>query len=151
MGKKQSGAKSKHAASKEKMLDEEASLKKVDCDWGKSPVRPQELEDLRERALLPPLEEMNTCAPGKDTVPSPCDDERVCFVDFLPRGFGFPLHPFLHGLLYVYGIQIHDLTPNGVLNLASFFVLCECFLGIEPNWWLWKAIFMVKRNVGKGG
>ena len=38
-----------------------------------------------------------------------------------------------------------------MLSLASFFVLCECFLGIEPNWWLWKAIFMVKRNVGKGG
>ena len=94
---------------------------------------------------------MKTRAPGKDTVPSPRDGERVCFVDFLPRGVGFPLHPFLRGLLYMYGIQIHDLTPNGVLSLASYFVLCECFLGIEPNWWLWKALFMVKRNVGRGG
>ena len=150
MGKKIAGTKGKHTAGKEKMLDEEASLKKVDYDWGKSSAKAQELEDLRERGLLPPLEEMKTRAPGKDTVPSPRDGERVCFVDFLPRGFGFPIHPFLRGLLYVYGIQIHDLTPNGVLSLASFFVLCECFLGIEPNWWLWKAIFMVKRNVGKG-
>ena len=53
MGKKTAGAKSKRAAGKEKMLDEEASLKKVDCDWGKSSVRAQELEDLHERALLP--------------------------------------------------------------------------------------------------
>ena len=42
------------------------------------------------------------------------------------------------------------MTPNGVLSLASFFVLCECFLGLKPNWLLWKTIFMVKHNVGKG-
>ena len=104
MGKKQAGLKSKRASGKEKVADEEASLKKVDCDWAKSSCRAQDLEDLRDRALLPPWEEMKTRAPGKDVIPSPCDGERVCFVDFLPRGFGFPLHPFLRGLLYVYGI-----------------------------------------------
>ena len=133
---KTAGTKGKRAAGKDKVMDEEASLKKVDCDWGKSSVKAQELEDLWEKGLLPLLEEMKTRAPGKDTVPSPCDGERVCFVDFLPRGFAFPFHPFLRSLLYVYGIQIHDLTPHGVLSLASFFVLCECLLGIEPNWWL---------------
>ena len=76
---------------------------------------------------------MKTRAPGKDTIPSPRDGERVCFVDFLPRGFGFPLHPFLRGLLYVYGIQIHDLTPNDILSIASFFVLCERFVGISMS------------------
>ena len=67
---------------------------------------------------------------------SPREGERVCFVDFLPRGFGFPLHDFVRGLLYAYGIQIHDLTPNSVLSIASFIVLCECLLGISPNWLL---------------
>ena len=90
MGKKQPDTKSKGAAGKEKMVDEEASLKKVDCDWGKSSVRAQDLEDLRKKALLPPLEEMKTRALGKDVIPSPRDGERVCFIDFLPRGFGFP-------------------------------------------------------------
>ena len=150
MGKKQTGMKSKRASGKEKVADEEASLKKVDCDWAKSSCRVQDSEDLREKGLLPPLEELKTRAPDKDVIPCPREGERVCFVDFLPRGFGFPLHPFVWGLLYVNRIQIHDLTPNGVLSLASFSVLCECFLGIEPNWLLWKAIFMVERNVGKG-
>ena len=77
MGKKTAGTKGKRTTGKEKMLDEEASLKKVDCDWGKSSVKVQELEDLRERGLLPPLEEMKARAPGKDTVPSPRDGERV--------------------------------------------------------------------------
>ena len=53
MGKKTAGTKGKRTAGKEKMLDEEANLKKVDCDWGKSSVKAQELEDLRERGLLP--------------------------------------------------------------------------------------------------
>ena len=39
MGKKQPGTKSKRATGKEKVVDEEASLKKVDWDWGKSSVR----------------------------------------------------------------------------------------------------------------
>lgn len=45
---------------------------------------------------------------------------------------------------------MHDLTPNGILSIVSYFALCECFLGISPNWLLWKKIFNVKRNVGKG-
>ena len=56
----------------------------------------------------------------------------------------------MHGLLYAYGIQLHYLTPNGVLHLVCFFVLCECLLGVHPHWGLWKAIFNVKRNVGGG-
>ena len=88
-------------------------------------------------------------APGKEVLPSPRDGERVCFVEFLPRGFGFPIHDFVRGLMYAYGIQIHDLTPNSVLSIASFIVLCECFLGISPNWLLWKSPFLVRRNAGK--
>ena len=118
MGKKTTTKGGKRTASK--AAEEDASLKKVDCDWGKSSVKAQDLDDLREKGLLPPLEEMRTRAPGKDTIPIPRDGERVCFVDVVNRGFAFPLHPFIRGLLYVYGIQIHDLTPNGVLSLASF-------------------------------
>ena len=72
-------------------------------------------------------------------------------MDFLPRGFGFPLHDFVRGLLYAYGVQIHDLTPNGVLSIAGFIVLCECFLGVAPHWALWKSLFLVRKNVGKSG
>ena len=70
-------------------------------------------------------------------------------MEFLPRGFGFPIHDFVRGLLFAYGIQIHDLNPNSVLSIASFIVLCECFLGIAPNWNLWKSLFMVRRMVGR--
>ena len=50
------------------------------------------------------------------------------------------MHDFVRGLLYAYGVQIHDLIPNGVLSIAGFIVLCECFLGVAPHWALWKSL-----------
>ena len=57
--------------------------------------------------------------------------ERVCFVPFLLRGVGFPIHPFLRGLLEYYGIQLHSLTPASILHIAGYVALCELFLGCE--------------------
>ena len=79
MGKKTAGLKSKRASGR---AEEEASRNKIDCDWAKSPCRAQDLEDLREEGLLAPLEELKTCASGKDVIPCPREGERVCFVDF---------------------------------------------------------------------
>jgi hypothetical protein len=67
------------------------------------------------------------------------------FIAFILRGSSFPPHPFLSGLLYVYGIQLHDLNPNTILHLTCFVTLCECFLGIEPHWALWRRIFIIRR------
>jgi len=130
---------------------EASVMKKPDGDWVKSSVKRAELDSLCEQGLLPPADQATVRAPGKEVFPAPREGERVCFVDFLPRGFGFPLHDFVRGLLYAYGIQIHDLTPNGVLSIATFFVLCECFLGIAPNWQLWKSLFAVRKNCGRNG
>ncbi|KAK1677160.1 hypothetical protein QYE76_038008 [Lolium multiflorum] len=71
---------------------------------------------------------------------------RVSFVDHLIRGLSTPIHPFLRGLLYVYGLQLHHLTPNSILHISIFITLCEAFLGVSPNWALWKRIFFCRRN-----
>ncbi|KAK1692715.1 hypothetical protein QYE76_009412 [Lolium multiflorum] len=71
---------------------------------------------------------------------------RVSFVDHLIRGLAAPIHPFLRGLLYVYGLQLHHLTPNSILHISIFITLCEAFLGVQPNWALWKRIFFCRRN-----
>jgi hypothetical protein len=41
----------------------------------------------------------------------------------------------------VYGVQLHQLTPNSLLHIACFITLCEAFLGIDPHWILWKYLF----------
>jgi hypothetical protein len=71
---------------------------------------------------------------------------RVSFIDHLIRGLSAPIHPFLRGLLFVYGLQLHHLTPNSILHISIFITLCEAFLGVQPNWALWKRIFFCRRN-----
>jgi hypothetical protein len=69
------------------------------------------------------------------------------FLAFLLRGLSLPAHEFLCGLLFVYGVQLHQLTPNSLLYVACFVTLCESFLGIEPHFLLWRSIFWLRPNV----
>jgi hypothetical protein len=58
---------------------------------------------------------------------------RVIFLAFIFSGLSRPAHEFLCGLLFVYGMQLHQLTPNSILHIACFITLCEAFLGINPH------------------
>ena len=48
--------------------------------------------------------------------PTPEPHERVVFLTHFPRGLGFPLHPFVRGLMFYYGLDFHDLAPNFILT-----------------------------------
>jgi hypothetical protein len=69
---------------------------------------------------------------------------RVMFFAFLFRSLSLPIHEFLHGLLFVYDVQLHQLTSNSLWHIACFITLCEAFLGIEPHWILWKYLFRLR-------
>ena len=58
---------------------------------------------------------------------------RVCFVPYLLRGVGFPVHPFIRGLLEYYGLQLHNFTPASILHIAGYVALCELFMGVEAH------------------
>jgi hypothetical protein len=82
--------------------------------------------------------------PSTECIPKPPNGFRVMFLAFLLRGLSFPTHEFLRGLLFVYGVQLHQLTPNSILHIAYFITLCESFLGIEPHFLLWKYLFRLR-------
>ncbi|KAK1668423.1 hypothetical protein QYE76_056582 [Lolium multiflorum] len=84
--------------------------------------------------------------PSEESYPTPPMEYRVSFVDHLIRGLSAPIHNFLRGLLFMYGLQLHHLTPNSILHISIFITLCEAFLGVQPNWALWKRIFFCRRN-----
>jgi hypothetical protein len=63
------------------------------------------------------------------------------FVAFLLCGLSLPAHKFLCGLLFIYGVQLHQRTSNSILHIACFITLCESFLGTDPYWVLWKFLF----------
>ncbi|MBB6642133.1 hypothetical protein H7F02_19000, partial [Proteus mirabilis] len=60
---------------------------------------------------------------------------------------GFPLHPFVYGLMFYYELDFHDLAPNFVLNISVFIVVCEAFLRIKPHFGLCLQIFCVKPKI----
>jgi hypothetical protein len=69
------------------------------------------------------------------------------FLAFLLRGLSLPAHEFLCGLLFFYGVHLHQLRTNSILHIACFFTLCESFLGIDPHWVLWKFLFCLCPSV----
>jgi hypothetical protein len=88
--------------------------------------------------------------PGTERIPKPPSGHRVMFLAFLLRGLSLPAHEFLHGLLFVYGVQLHQLTPNSILHIACFITPCESFLVIDPHWILWKFLFRLRPSVSLG-
>ncbi|KAK1663600.1 hypothetical protein QYE76_051759 [Lolium multiflorum] len=111
--------------------------------WERSKISAQDQKTLKKMGLT---KEEALKMPGDEISPRPPIGFRVTFVDFLIRGLVVPVHEFLRGLLFIYGIQLHQLTPNSLLHISIFITLCECFLGIDPHWGLWKRIFYLRRN-----
>jgi hypothetical protein len=68
---------------------------------------------------------------GDKMVPHPHEGWRVVFVDFMFRSLSLPAHEFLCGLLFIYGVQLHQPTPNSILHIACF---------ITWSGWVWKEI-----------
>ncbi|KAK1650556.1 hypothetical protein QYE76_068361 [Lolium multiflorum] len=115
-----------------------------DLEWERSKISNQDMNLLKKLGLT--KKENALRFPKEESYPSPPIEYRVSFVDHLIRGLSPPIHEFIRGLLFVYGLPLHQLTPNSILHVSIFITLCECFLGVQPNWALWKRIFCLRRN-----
>jgi hypothetical protein len=113
--------------------------------WVRSTITKKEMEKATADGLIAAQDSMKF--PSTERIPKPPSGYRVMFLAFLLRGFSLPAHEFLRGLLFVYGVQLHQLTPNSLLHIAYFVTLCESFLGIEPHFLLWRSIFRLRPNV----
>ncbi|KAK1632559.1 hypothetical protein QYE76_006874 [Lolium multiflorum] len=114
------------------------------AEWERSKISNQDINMLKRMGFS--KKENALQFPKEESYPKPPINYRVSFVDHLIRGLSPPIHEFLRGLLFVYGLQLHHLTPNSLLHISIFITLCECFLGVQPNWALWKRIFCIRRN-----
>ncbi|KAK1691923.1 hypothetical protein QYE76_008620 [Lolium multiflorum] len=113
-------------------------------EWERSKISNQDANLMKKLGLSKKKDALRF--PSEESYPTPPMEYRVSFVDHLIRGLSAPIHDFLRGLLFVYGLQLHQLTPNSILHVSIFITLCECFLGVQPNWALWKRIFCLRRN-----
>jgi hypothetical protein len=99
--------------------------------WTTSALMEADLEKVKKEGFL--AESAEVIFPSTEVIPAPPPQFRVMFLAFLLRGFSLPAHEFLRGLLFVYDVQLHQLTPNSLLHIACFITLCEAFLGVDPH------------------
>src|SRR4051812_40370966 len=74
----------------------------------------------------------------------------MVFMSHFLRGLGFPMDPFVRGLLFYCGLEFHDLAPESVLHIFSFIVMCEAFLRVTPYFGLWLKTFKVEPKMIEG-
>jgi hypothetical protein len=133
----------KRVAHKEKMAKKKSG--NAATSWVPSEFEESDLTMAQREGFLIGGEQV--IFPSTERIPKPPSDYRVMFLTFLLHGLSLPAHEFLRGLLFVYGMQLHHLTPNSILHIAYFITLCESFLGTDPHWILWKFLFRLCPSV----
>jgi hypothetical protein len=118
---------------------------KMALKWVPSLFEESDLKKAKKDGFLP--EAVSIILPDDERIPSPPKGYRVMLLAFLLCGLSLPAQEFLCGLLFVYGVQLHQLMPNSILHIACFVTLCESFLGIDPHWVLWKFLFRLRPSV----
>jgi hypothetical protein len=113
--------------------------------WVPSDFKQKDLSKAQADGLI--SDDNQVIYPSTERIPKPPSGFQVMFLAFLLRGLSFPTHEFLRGLIFVYGVQLHQLTPNSILHIACFITLYESFLGIEPHFLLWKFLFRLRPSV----
>jgi hypothetical protein len=124
---------------------EKSKTTNASTSWVPSEFGQTDLTKAQKEGLIAEADQV--ISPSTVRIPKPPSSYRVMFLTFLMRDLSFPAHEFLRGLLFVYGVQLHQLTPNSILHIACFVTLCESFLGIEPHWILWKFLFRLRPSV----
>jgi hypothetical protein len=112
--------------------------------WPFSTVTADDLDALVGEGLLRPLSgdsQPEWMPPPSGAAPSPPPGYVVSFVSFHERGFGVPASRFMRAILHVYGVELHNLSPNSISQAAIFTAVCEGYLGIDPHWDLWTHFF----------
>jgi hypothetical protein len=85
---------------------------------------------------------------GAEIVPCPELNEVVIFKDFFAYGLRFQSVTFLRQVLGSFKVQLHHLTPNGILMLSKFCWACELY-GSKPDLAMFYAYYELQRQPKK--
>ena len=79
--------------------------------WEASSVTEKDVKELREAGYLS-VDFAHRLPTKEQLIPTPEPGERVVFIPHFLHGLGLPLHPFVRGLMFYYGLDFHDLATN---------------------------------------
>jgi hypothetical protein len=114
--------------------------------WEASIITESAIQELKDTGYL--STDVAHRAPEEgQVIPMPKPGERVVFLPQFIQGPGFPLHPFVRGLMFFYGLDFHDLAPNSFLHISAFIIICEAFLRVQPHFGLWLNVFNIKPKI----
>lgn len=102
-------------------------------EWTPSTVTEGDLERAVEDGCLPPQEVISWREDVREDFPTPDTGKIVVFQPFFLFGLGLPAEDLFRGLLHFYGINLHHLNPNSILQIAIFIYLCEGYYCIRPH------------------
>jgi hypothetical protein len=108
-----------------------------------SSVTEEDIARLRGARYLTPEILHRLPTPGQ-VISTPKSGERVVFVSHFVHGLGFALDPFVRGLMFYYGLDFHDLSPDVILLISAFIITCEALLRTPPHFGLWLKTFNLK-------
>jgi hypothetical protein len=88
-------------------------------DWTPSIVSPGHLQKLEKQGFMIATELTACHVPEDPVLPTPTGGYVVPFMVFYEWGFDTPPHWFFCSLLRYYDLELHHLTPSGVLHIAA--------------------------------
>jgi hypothetical protein len=95
----------------------------AESSWPVSAITQEHLQNLLSQVYMIAAE-LATCHVLVDPAsPAPVGGYIVACAEFYERGFGVPSHQFLCLLLQFYDLELHHLTPLGILHVATFVTL----------------------------
>ena len=74
--------------------------------------------------------------------------EYPFFADYFWCGLCPPYSEFFIDIMYTYGFQLLDFTPNAVTCMSVFAHLCENFIGVHPSIALFRHYFTPRIQKG---
>jgi hypothetical protein len=98
--------------------------------WIPSDFKQKDLEKAQADGLVSADDQV--IFPSTERIPKPPSGFRVMFLAFLLRGLSLPAHEFLRGLLFIYGVQLHQLTPTLFFALLVLLPFVSHFWGPNP-------------------
>jgi hypothetical protein len=132
------------------MAAEAACIPYPQVAWVRSMMNEAKIQALVDRGLLRPKTEVEWRAAAREEFPSEDVKEQVVFGSF-ECGFNLPARDFFRGLLYYYRLELVHLVPNSITVVSTFIHFCEAYLGIPPNFALWRHFFCVKSTGKRSG
>ncbi|KAE8805216.1 hypothetical protein D1007_18770 [Hordeum vulgare] len=93
-----------------------------------------------------PAEHVATRTPGAELVPALKNVKVVIFAKHFSHGFGLPVSILFWRFLTHFGLKLHHLGRDTVVQLATFIALSQGYIGAEPLLELYCRLFYLNKH-----